>query len=1609
MSTRKKILSLFLAVLMIISSLPAAGLTAFAFEADEPVFIFEEISDPIVPEGYYLTGKTNFDEEGAKIYQIDSLDSQDTTPFDLWIYADGTQAPNPDVLPAYPEIPEDGVPDVMGEDELPSSYDSRDYGYITPVEDQIGGTCWAHTSIACIETAYIKQGYGNTLDLSEYHTVWYSKNGYFKDNTDSLNDGYEIKVENDVLDKGGNYIDISNAMLNFAGGAKESSFPLTSTSSSAMMTEMKDSFTFDKKYTYDVVLDSVKSIEYYELEAEPGTTTIVPNKDKPRLNYFKQAVMDYGAVYLSYGSYGEYYANTYSTTKPTAYYCPEAYSTNHAVTLVGWDDNFSKDNFGTYKPENDGAWLIKNSWGTGWGDDGYFWMSYEDKTLNRYAAVFEIDDKDDYEEVYMYDGLGYKTSVSSSNGKLGSANVFTAENDIYLTKVSYGSTTASDYTLDIYTDLPENCTDPTAGTKIYSQTGNTDSLKYIEIEGNVEIAKGTRFSVVLTMNRVFFEGSDTEATEEYLRHTSNPGESFFEINGVWYDTSSVFEINSRSYDLNNSCVRAVAKNQQDEAPYKITFKDGSHHSKVYVSTDGTVKLPERQGYTYEFTYESEPFTQTTVDRDLVVSMHCYPTDGTISERSGCITEYKCIYCGCEMKAAVENHDFIHTVIPATVKTIGYTENACKNCSEKSISDYTLYEGADGGKASSGTGSNSTEIWWQFIDGNLCVYPAGQDRMPDYASSSATPWAAYLDEITSLTVGDGITYLGDYMFSDLPALSELNLTDSITEIGDYCFSGAKALKVFDCPEALTKIGTYAFNGAVSLEEINYNDTIKTLGKYAYNGCTSLTEGVIPGTVTSVGEYIFYNCSNITKIIVNEGVTRLPYVLWCNSGNSKLEEIVLPSTATNVTFMNYASIDKYTVSPDNKVYCSVDGVVYSKDMKTLYTYPATKADKYYKIPESVNAINYYAFSYVSGLKYLDMSACAVTVIKDKTFNQTKTLSYINLPVTLTNIWYQAFYRTRIQNIYVPSTVTSYQNPPFDIGGSTYYNIPDFYTDSETAKIKEFADAKSYSCTTDHTVHSYTTEMSDMKKAATCKNEGTSLKVCVCGSFEYTVIPATGEHSLVKGTTVAPTCTAAGYTVYTCSACGYTENKDKVTALSHSFTWITDEEATCGKAGKKHEKCSRCDATQSFDTVIPATGKHSYSSEITTPATHLKQGVETFTCSGCGDTYTKSIAKLTEHTYNKAVTAPTCTDKGYTTYTCACGDTYTADETASLGHSFTWITDEEATCGKAGKKHEKCSSCEATQSFDTVIPATGEHSYSSSVTTKPTCTEKGVETFTCSTCGDSYTKAIDANGHTASSAVQENRVAPKCETKGSYDEVVYCSICSAQISRVKKDIEATDHNWDNGIINPVSTCKTHGIKTFTCLNDNTHTKTEKAALDADNHEGDTYLKNYKAATCMVDGYTGDTYCSGCNVKIKAGSTITAPGHTTVNVKAKAPTCTEAGYEAYEYCTVCDYTTYKSAAATGHSYKKTVTAPTCTDKGYTTYACTCGDTYTADEKTALGHSYSSEVITAPTCTRDGVKKFTCANCSDTYTKSVTATGHSYKKTVTAPTCTDKGYTTYA
>ena len=158
----------------------------------------------------------------------------------------------------------------------------------------------------------------------------------------------------------------------------------------------------------------------------------------------------------------------------------------------------------------------------------------------------------------------------------------------------------------------------------------------------------------------------------------------------------------------------------------------------------------------------------------------------------------------------------------------------------------------------------------------------------------------------------------------------------------------------------------------------------------------------------------------------------------------------------------------------------------------------------------------------------------------------------------------------------------------------------------------------------------------------------------------------------------------------------------------------------------------------------------------------------------------------------------------------------------------------------------------------------------------------------------------------------VEPTCTEKGS--KSIHCKSCS--VTKSVTEVEATGHEWNAGVVDIASTCRTQGLKIYTCKNDSDHKRTEQLPLNPENHEGGTTIKNKKAETCTENGYTGDTYCKGCEVKLLSGEVIPATNHRNKEVKAgKEATCTEIGYTAGIYCPDCEtWLKEREAIPAGH-----------------------------------------------------------------------------------------------
>ena len=176
------------------------------------------------------------------------------------------------------------------------------------------------------------------------------------------------------------------------------------------------------------------------------------------------------------------------------------------------------------------------------------------------------------------------------------------------------------------------------------------------------------------------------------------------------------------------------------------------------------------------------------------------------------------------------------------------------------------------------------------------------------------------------------------------------TYTVTSIGNCAFSGCSGLTSVTIPDSVTSIGTSAFNNCSSLTIVTIPNSVTSIGVGAFGGCSSLTSVTIPDSVTSIESSTFYNCSSLTSVTIPGSVTSIGYYAFCNC--SSLSEVYIPASVTDIDYTAFnlcEKLQRFIVAEDNPAYASVDGVLCSKDLKTLVVYPRGRVDA--RLPEGL----------------------------------------------------------------------------------------------------------------------------------------------------------------------------------------------------------------------------------------------------------------------------------------------------------------------------------------------------------------------------------------------------------------------------------------------------------------------------------------------------------------------------------------------------------------------------------------------------------------------------------------------------------------------------------
>ena len=455
---------------------------------------------------------------------------------------------------------------------LPPSYDLRLQGAITSVKDQgYSGSCWAFATVKALESSLLLQGLTDlqNTDLSESHLTWYTYHPSTSSKDSLRGEGATITSSlYNAYSLGGTALFTQFTLARGSGAINENLAPFSAaskqdiTNMAQQMTNASDSFRYRSNYQL------MESNCY----------------DNASQEQIKEAIMNQGAMDISF--YYEPACEVTTEAGGTAYY-QHLYTgkaakdnANHSVAIIGWDDTYSKDNFGSQKPSSDGAWLIANSYGSSYGDEGYFWLSYEEPSLTEFYN-FTAKKGADYDQIYQYDAFGWGNLVAGRNADSSTAaNIFTTKKGYTQEVDSVGIYTAADnqpYTISVYRHVSKN--KPTSGTLAATVKGTAAFSGYhvIPLEKNVALGSGERFSVVITYERtnsetgfIPIEGASSRGDRISVNYTSNPGESFFYAYTGYEWKWTDMNVNGSGNIRNNICIKAFAKNTATVGTIKLS-------------------------------------------------------------------------------------------------------------------------------------------------------------------------------------------------------------------------------------------------------------------------------------------------------------------------------------------------------------------------------------------------------------------------------------------------------------------------------------------------------------------------------------------------------------------------------------------------------------------------------------------------------------------------------------------------------------------------------------------------------------------------------------------------------------------------------------------------------------------------------------------------------------------------------------------------------------------------------------------------------------------------------------------------------------------------------
>ena len=272
-----------------------------------------------------------------------------------------------------------------------------------------------------------------------------------------------------------------------------------------------------------------------------------------------------------------------------------------------------------------------------------------------------------------------------------------------------------------------------------------------------------------------------------------------------------------------------------------------------------------------------------------------------------------------------------------------------------------------------SGRCGTNITWEFTADNELII-SGTGSINNYTAVKPAPWNRLKSKVVKITITGDIYSIGSMTFSSCKNATEVTIPSTVSNIGKKAFSGCKKLKEITLPEKLTTIGDMAFANCTALKEITIPDRVAQINEGAFSGCKSITSLTLGDRVSIIQEAAFENCVRLEELKLPESLKEIgDYAFF---GLSSIKTVTIPAGCWFIgdeAFADCHSLVEINVDPGNRVYSSIDGVLFNKNGDTLFCFPSGRAGSY-TVPDGTRTIGDFAFYICPNLTEVDCNGAA-----------------------------------------------------------------------------------------------------------------------------------------------------------------------------------------------------------------------------------------------------------------------------------------------------------------------------------------------------------------------------------------------------------------------------------------------------------------------------------------------------------------------------------------------------------------------------------------------------------------------------------------------------------